>query len=92
MSAFNTEPTPNPNSVKITTDDGPFIDSGMVALSSAEEADPHPLGRALFAIEGVVNVLILPQFVTISKTDAADWNEILPHVERVLRDHLNRGD
>lgn len=88
MPSFHTEPTPNPNSLKITTDDGPFIDGGLVSVASAEEAAQHPLGERLFAIDGVANVLILPQFVTISKASDADWNAVLPDVERVLNDHL----
>lgn len=88
MPSFNAEPTPNPNSVKITADDSPFIEEGMVSLASAEEADEHPLGRHLFAIDGVANVLILPQFITISKNGSADWGDVLPNVKRVLQKHL----
>lgn len=89
MPSFNTEPTPNPNSVKITTDDGPFLENGMVSLASPEDAEQHPLGPPLFAIDGVTNVLILPQFVTLSKDSTADWNDVLPHVKRVLQNHLS---
>lgn len=88
MPSFNAEPTPNPNSVKITTDNGPFIEGGMVSLTSAGEAEEHPLGRRLFAIDGVANVLILPQFITISKTAGADWDKVLPNVKRVLNKHF----
>jgi hypothetical protein len=33
-------------------------------------------------------VLILPQFATVTKHPDADWNALLPDVERVLNAHL----
>lgn len=91
MPALHAEPTPNPNSIKLTTDDGPFIRDGMVSLTSSDEADTHPLGRLLFDVDGVANVLILPQFVTVSKTEAADWDSVLPRVKQILGKHLEQG-
>lgn len=88
MPALHTEPTPNPNSIKITTDAGPFIADGMVSITSPTDADAHPLGQLLFAVDGIANVLILPQFVTVSKTDAADWKEVMPRVKQILTAHL----
>jgi hypothetical protein len=88
MPTLHTEPTPNPNSIKITSDDGPFIDGGLVSIASKDEADAHPLGRLLYAVDGVANVLILPQFVTISKADGHRWEEVLPAIKEILQDHL----
>lgn len=89
MPSFDVQTTPNPNSMKITTDAGRFTENGMVAFASAEEAADHPLGRRLFTIEGVDNVLILPDFVTITKTPPASWNDLLPAVEDVLAAHFD---
>ena len=88
MATLHKEPTPNPNSIKITTDAGPFIDEGMVSVTSTDDTEVHPLGELLFAIDGIANVLILPQFVTVSKTESADWNKVLPQVEQILNEHL----
>ncbi|MFQ5570158.1 MAG: NifU N-terminal domain-containing protein [Rhodothermales bacterium] len=84
MPRFNTHLTPNPNSLKITTDAGDFIESGMESFSTVEEAARHPLGKLLFAIRGMANIFVLPQFVTITKTPSADWDEMLPLVDRAL--------
>lgn len=88
MPSIRSEPTPNPNSLKFTADHGPFVDRGMESFSSAEEAEGHALGERLFAISGVDNVFIMPQFVTVSKTPAADWAHVSPKVEAALSDHL----
>lgn len=86
-----THPTPNPNSLKITTDVGPFIESGMESFSSPEEAESSPLGKRLFSVPGVANVFILPDFLTISKQPAADWDLVLPMIERVLQSYFETG-
>lgn len=88
MPPFTVQPTPNPNSLKFSTAGRPFIDAGMGAFASAAEAEGDPLGAALFAVEGVLNVLVLPAFVTVTKRPDADWNAVLPQVERVLTEHL----
>ena len=88
MPTFTTHPTPNPNSLKITTDAGPFIDDGMAAFQSAEEAETHPLGRRLFALGGVDSVLIMPGFLTVSKRVGTMWDLLIPKVRRVLTEHF----
>lgn len=86
MADFHAQPTPNPNSLKLTTDAGPFIDHGMESFGSSGEAEAHPLGRRLFAIDGVVNVFVLPNFLTITKDPGTNWNAVLPRVEQALGD------
>ncbi len=88
MTTPRAETTPNPNSLKFTSDDGTFLDGGMVAYSSAEEAQDDPLARALFAVEGVDDVFITPQFVTVSKAPDIDWTAVKPDVESILSEHL----
>lgn len=83
MRRFETHPTPNPNSLKITTEAGPFTEGGMLSFSSPEEAAEHPLGR-LLSVPGVANVFALPQFVTVTKHPAASWDDLLPGIEGAL--------
>ena len=86
---FQTQPTPNPNSLKIVrADGGPMLASGMVSATSFAEAATHPLAAALFAVDGVTGVFALPDFVTVTKRPDAVWNALLPGVEAALRDAL----
>lgn len=84
MPTFAFSPTPNPNSMKITSDAGPFLDAGMASYASPEEAAGNPLGKQLFALEGVHNVFMLPQFITITKRTDVSWDDLLPELERIL--------
>jgi len=92
MPAFQTQGTPNPNSIKIVTDGSSFIDEGMESFNSAQEAEGHPLGHRLFALPGIANVFILPQFVTVTKYPATKWDNLLPKVKEVLRSYFEERD
>lgn len=89
MPAFTAEPTPNPNSLKITTDAGPFIDEGLASFGSADEAAGHPLGERLFAVAGVVNLLVMPEFLTVTKGAGTEWDLLMPKIEHVLEKHFD---
>ncbi|GAB5519570.1 MAG: hypothetical protein RhofKO_18210 [Rhodothermales bacterium] len=84
-------PTPNPNSIKITTDGAQFLDSGLESFSTASEAEGHPLGAALFQVRGVQNVLILPDFLTITKAPAANWSLMWEAIQEALQAHLGNA-
>jgi hypothetical protein len=86
MPRVTTQPTPNPNSLKFSMEGHAFIDSGMLAFGSAREAETDPLGAALFALDGVANVFVVPAFVTVTKHPAASWDRLVTAIERVLLD------
>ncbi|PSQ82835.1 MAG: scaffolding protein [Bacteroidetes bacterium QS_1_65_9] len=88
MPDFDVAPTPNPNSLKVTTDAGPFIEEGLASFDSPDEADGHPLGERLFAVAGVENVLIMPEFVTITKGAGTEWDLLMPKIKSVLANHF----
>lgn len=82
------ERTPNPNSLKFTSTAGPFSAGDVVAITSMDEIGRHPLGQPLFAIDGVVDVFITPEFVTVSKAGDVEWPDIKTDVEEVLMEYL----
>lgn len=88
MGTIRSERTPNPNSLKFSSADGRFSDS-VVAMTSKDEADQHPLGASLFGIEGVKDVFVTPEFVTVSKTASTEWADLQSDVESVLTDFLD---
>ena len=81
-------PTPNPDSLKFEAKGRTMIESGLLAFHSRHEAAGDALGEALFALDGVETLLIVPDFVTVTKHPAADWNRLTPGIEQTLRSHL----
>lgn len=91
MPSIRSQATPNPNSLKLTTDDDtPFIEEGLESFSTAQEAAGHPLGHALFSVQGVENVFIMPAFVTVTKHPASDWSTLLPQLRDAIEGYFER--
>jgi hypothetical protein len=88
MPDIQVTPTPNPNSLKFTLEEGEFIASGMESFNSPVEAEEHPLGSRLFSLPGVINIFILPEFLTITKHPAEDWDALIPKVEAAISAYL----
>ena len=80
-------PTPNPDSLKFEAEGGTVVPSGLRAFHSAAEASSDPLGAALFRLDGVASLLVVPQFVTVTKRPDASWDGLIDAVERVLLAH-----
>lgn len=85
MSRFSTRPTPNPNSLMVLrTDGGRFLESGLQSYTSIAQAASDPLAIQLFNVPGVAGVLIMPAFITITRTPGTSWDALLPDVEAIL--------
>lgn len=85
MSSLKVESTPNPNSLKLSHEDRKFAEE-MYSFSSSDEAKDHPLGRALIGLDGIDNVFIVPDFITVTKKPDVSWEEVLPAVKQIIRD------
>ena len=88
MPSVKATPTPNPDSLKFAVRGAQLLEHGLEAFGSAHEAEGNPLGAALFRLDGVANVMIVPAFVTVTKHPAASWNRLSEAVERVILEHL----
>lgn len=84
MPGINASPTPNPNSLKFTLEEGQFLEAGLVSFRSPGEAAGTPWAEHLFAIEGIANVFAMPLFLTVTKSAHASWDTLYDEVEAVL--------
>ncbi|RSL34745.1 scaffolding protein [Salibacterium salarium] len=74
-------PTPNPNAMKFTANQTLFEKS--TSLKQGDETD-SALAQALIQLDGVDNIFGVNDFVTVNKTMDADWDELIPKVEKVF--------
>lgn len=79
------EPTPNPNAMKFTV--GKPV--GGPATFSRDSAGENPAADSLLAIEGVVSVFFTADFVTLTKSPEAAWEDITDRASSVLEDHFD---
>ncbi len=81
------EGTPNPNAVKFTLD-RPATEKRNETFRAGSDPADSPLGAAIFALDGVTNVFITSNFVSVNKEDGVDWDELLPEVISVIEGHF----
>ena len=82
---LNVSTTPNPDAMKYTVDRR--FDE-MFNIASAEDAEANPFAKAMFAAGGVASVFGTADFVTITRTDGADWDAIEAAVRAAAAEHL----
>jgi Fe-S cluster biogenesis protein NfuA len=85
-----TEMTPNPETMKFVANKllypGKSID-----FPDVESAKPSPLAMELFAFPFVKAVFIASNFVTITRTPEADWEDVKPSIRQFLKEYLEDG-
>jgi Fe-S cluster biogenesis protein NfuA len=84
--------TPNPSTLKYVVD-AALLPRGAMNFTSREVADQKsPLAVRLFDIQGVTAVMLGTNFVTVTKGDAGEWDELNDGVMLALDKHLSAGD
>ena len=84
------EPTPNPSAIKFTLD-RPATDGGAETFKEGSDPAASPLGARIYAPGGVTNVFATANFVSVTKDDATDWNDLGPKVIEAIEGHFG-GD
>ena len=87
---IQTQPTPNPATLKFLPgcDVSPATPYEFVSL---DEATASPLAAALFGITGVRTVFLGNDFVSITKSEDADWAVLKPQALAAIMDHFVSG-
>lgn len=85
-----TEATPNPNTLKFVTNKALLLNDA-VEFQNIEETTEAPLAKALFGFDGVSNVFITNNFVTITKTDEHIWHEMMIPIKDFLKKYIDEG-
>ncbi|MGD9692819.1 MAG: NifU N-terminal domain-containing protein [Phycisphaerales bacterium] len=79
------ETTPNPNALKCVADR--TLSEKARSYARAPETGTDALAEALFALEGVTNVLILHDWLTVNRAAGADWKSIKAGVKKAVKAH-----
>lgn len=86
-----TEATPNPNTLKFVTNKALLLNDA-IEFQTIEDTTEAPLAKALFEMEGVSNVFVSNNFVSISKTDDFLWAEIMIPIKEFLKKFIEDGN
>ena len=84
------EATPNPNAVKFTLD-RPSTEGRGVTFRAGTDPSASPLGARIFALDGVTNVFMTANFVSVTKDDEVGWAELVPAVIAEIEAHFEEA-
>ena len=85
MAKVTAVPTPNPNALNFE------LDTDLAAsfnFTNRDDAAGHPFAEAVFAVDGVVSVFGVNDFVTVTRSPGADWHPIVAAVQEAAAEHL----
>lgn len=88
------ELTPNPASMKFVAD-RPLVgtDGTCVEFDGVEETRGcSPLAEKLFQFPFVESIFMMNEFITVSKNEAVEWEEVTNELREFIRDRLNAGE
>lgn len=85
---IETEPTPNPASLKFSPGQAVMGAKGTREFATPEAAEASPLAEALFDTGDVTGVFFGSDFVTVTAAPGVAWSELKPTVLSVLLDHF----
>jgi Fe-S cluster biogenesis protein NfuA len=86
---FYAESTPNPNVLKFISNK--VLVPNLFEFTSIEEAKPSPLATALFQFPFVKNIFMEKNFISITKFDIIEWEEITLQLREFLKSYIEEG-
>lgn len=82
------ESTPNPATMKFVANKILINYGATIEYHSAEECEEAPLARVLFTFPFVKSLFFASNFVTITKTDMVEWDDVVLEVREYLINYL----
>jgi Fe-S cluster biogenesis protein NfuA len=86
------EGTPNPSSMKFIVNKLLLVSGATAEYTSPDEATDAPIAKNLFQFPFVKRVFISSNYITITKSDSVEWEEIGDALRIFLADYLNKGN
>jgi len=85
------EMTPNPNTIKFNVNKT-ILEKGVADFPEKDKAQGSLLPQKLFDFDFVKGVMIGPNFITVTKSEATEWNEVIAEIADVIKPILNSSD
>jgi len=79
--------TPNPNAAKFVLGRSVLGDEGRTFFD-AKAAAENPLAAKLFEVEGVRALFMVDNFITVTKAEAAAWDDLVEPIRMAIQQEL----
>ena len=89
---LSASPTPNPNAVKFLPNMH-FFESGTIEFQKeSDHLDKSPIANKLLKINGIDIVMIGFNFISVTKSQDAEWENLLEPIRDSIVDHLEKDE
>lgn len=88
---IQTESTPNPATLKFLPGQT-VLEAGTADFPTSEAAGKSPLAERIFKVQGVTGVFFGSDFVTVTKSDEAEWDHMKPAILGAIMEHFQSGN
>lgn len=85
------EETPNPASIKFVANKLLLVSGASADYTSIKEATDAPIVKELFQFPFVKRIFIAANFITVTKQDNVEWEEIRDELRVFITTYLNAG-
>ena len=89
---IQTEPTPNPATIKFLPGREVSPERTLDFTDPEEAARISPLARRIFEVGGIRGVHLGPDFVSVTKAETEDWHLLKPAVLGAIMEHYLSGE
>ena len=86
-----TESSPNPNSLKFVSNKTLLEEGASADFPDTASAENCPIALDLFKFSFVRRVFISSNFVTVTKDESSDWNDLVPLLKPFVKGWLEEG-
>jgi Fe-S cluster biogenesis protein NfuA len=86
------EETPNPSSIKFVANKLLLVSGATAEYQSPAETADAPIAQKLFQFPFVKRLFISSNYITITKVDTVEWEEIRDELRVFITDYLNKGN
>lgn len=86
------EETPNPASLKFVANKLLLVSGATAEYQNAGETTGAPIAKQLFMFPFVKSVFLSSNYITVTKIDAFEWEEIRDELRVFLTNYLNQGN
>ncbi len=83
--------TPNPNTLKYVVEET-LLEKGAANFIDQASAGKSPLATKLFGTPGISAVMIGRNFITITKADSHEWDQIHSATENTIKEYIASGE
>jgi NFU1 iron-sulfur cluster scaffold homolog, mitochondrial len=85
------EGTPNPSAIKFVANRLLLVTGASAEYTSAEETADAPMARELFRFPFVSRLFFSSNYISITKSDLVEWEEIRDELRVFITNYLNSG-